>query len=371
MITVTVLHMSAWGSCYCMMESESVSASYTKTGFYFTDDSLTNKPVPVYLHYNQVVTQLVHQDSDDGAGSTATFRWANKYERNRQFDYNVNAITNIVVDHPRDCMIFTLPSSYTETEELYYYEHNTSPGRVEIGECNGKSLYTNGVEASSSGTWYEDVCYTDPPPYTSHSSGSTWIDYVPFDYDLRSIMQNTPWVNLTYVWQIAPNYSFESYEDGYSDNYTVSTHSETYLTTLSNPYTDDMLRDQFIARMPAFTNNWAPGTGYAFYSLGDNHWCGGAGKMQYRVKVPNSETNTIYKIAWYEVTELQNSTNKFFEPRTDIVIGTGNPTNAACGQTIIVDVPDTLSSIYETAPTIIEQTHIGSPPSPPGSMSGF
>jgi hypothetical protein len=127
-----------------------------------------------------------------------------------------------------------------------------------------------------------------------------------------------------------------------------------------------MLREQIIARLPEWPTNWSEGGGVANYSLDGNHWCGGGSKMQYRMKVPQSETNTIYHLQWYEVTVFQDSTNITSVPQTGIVVGTGDPVNPAVGDTITVDVPQSLCTIYETAPEVIEVTHPDDPGSPPG-----
>jgi hypothetical protein len=128
---------------------------------------------------------------------------------------------------------------------------------------------------------------------------------------------------------------------------------------LSKPFTDAMLRDQIIARLPAWPTEWSGGTGQAYYYLDGTHECGGGGKMQYRVKVPQSETNAIYTLQWQQITQFYDRTNIMSETKTGDVIGTGDPVNPAVSDTYFVDMPQDLCYIYETAPEIIKVTSTG------------
>ena len=71
---------------------------------------------------------------------------------------------------------------------------------------------------------------------------------------------------------------------------------------LTDEYTDDRLRDNILARLPAYTGDWPSDPDPIAYSIiGDGHKCGVIGKMRYHLGLPAPTTTNTYTFNWEEV----------------------------------------------------------------------
>jgi len=340
-----------FGGCYCMMESKTIGAGYNKTGFYqFTPH---NGPVQVFLHSKTIQNAECHYSYSDANYFSKT-DWSYSYVNDVRF--NLSSV-NIVANPPEGCRYFTLPSTQTSTI------------KANGSSASSDSSFTwhyNNNNGNTEGAWHQEQ--SGLPPQDGSDCEGIVVDL----FRGYEGSYNWPWVETLYTLR-AEGYEWKSefYVDSSGDgNSHISCGNRHDIVLLTELFSDKMLREQVIARLPEWPEKWSGGSGTAAYSLDSEHICASGSKMQYRVIVPDSIKNAIYTLEWSE--ETVNGTNTTSVPQKEFVKGNGDPLNPAVGITHDIDMPSDGISISETAPVVTDVTYPsggpgGPPPPPPGT----
>jgi hypothetical protein len=149
--------------------------------------------------------------------------------------------------------------------------------------------------------------------------------------------------------------------------------SYTDKTDLSSEFDDAAMRAKLIANMSAYPSDWSSGDGgSAGYSMGTDHFCANGSKMQYRVKMPDSEKNATYLVAWQEETTTvtvvgtTSVTASTYSNKSETIAGTGDPVNPAVGKIHEVPMPSVSGSmisitIQEVGPNVERVISVSNP----------
>ncbi len=125
------------------------------------------------------------------------------------------------------------------------------------------------------------------------------------------------------------------------------------LVTLSDEYTDEMLRQYTTHCIPLYSGTWIAGSGVAFYNLSSDHTTASCGKMKYRLHITDCVPRENYKVKWYEVTVYQGSLVPSVTRKEARVTGSDDPVAGVYTPETEVQVPSTPSTIFETSPRVI------------------
>jgi uncharacterized membrane protein YgcG len=134
-------------------------------------------------------------------------------------------------------------------------------------------------------------------------------------------------------------------------------------------YTDEEMRVDLIARLPAFPTDWSKATeGDAseaeFFYWDGRHWGANGARMQFRLKLPPcSIKGAGYTVGWTEKKFDQNGNLISATPQTEKIVGSGDPANPVMGQVHLVDVPTSPCQIMEMDAHLVSVT-------PPGGGGG-
>ena len=135
---------------------------------------------------------------------------------------------------------------------------------------------------------------------------------------------------------------------GYSDWWGYVNDTDTITSTLSMPFTDELLASLITGSIawPAYDTNspnggWQSGTNRvrATYSLDVNHYRGTGTALVYRLSVPYAEKDWTYRFHWFEVTRDANTNEITRVQRSCKVTGTGDNTKPTLSGILKVDVP--------------------------------
>jgi hypothetical protein len=141
---------------------------------------------------------------------------------------------------------------------------------------------------------------------------------------------------------------------GDGENFTVSDNA---FTILSDEYTDQILRQVMIGKLPPYppdlVTNWPSGSGTAFYSLAGDHASCSGGKMKYKFYLcPQYSAGQSYKITWKQITTYPGTnTPPSIAGMSETITASGSP-DGTYGAEHDVDVPQVPSSIYEADPIV-------------------
>jgi hypothetical protein len=339
---------TASAGCYCMMESMSVFANYNKTGF---AECQASTPAKLFLVSKKVTSDSGGAVSSDGYSVT----WADYEIQTDTFDPKTILPGG---DPSYACRTWTLGSSYTD------YSGNSGDvidgdGAVSWQENDStiSNTGTNGATQTNScnGWWQDsgsgetgDICVDLGPVYNIIPDG--YFDGVTVDEDVPTCTSTVTEARRT------DSENVSSTDPGTGVVYTYTQHdSFDTITTLSQEFTDAMLPPQIKAWLTNWPATWGGGTGFAYYNFNDqNHFCAYGGKFKYRVKVPDSDQGTTYVLHWQEITLAADGTLTTAVDQQEQIQGTGDPENPATGTIHNVEMPATPSTIYETAPEIIQ-----------------
>jgi hypothetical protein len=159
------------------------------------------------------------------------------------------------------------------------------------------------------------------------------------------------------------SYSYYN-SDGTGEDWSYVEHSMLDGKSLSEVYTDGMLRSDVLSIMPAYPAAWATNSNSsAYYHLTTSDpVTGSCGKMMYRIHITDcvADPNVSYRAHWDEVTTYDNggSSTKHMQ---ETIPGTADPVNGAIGSPHEIGVPGTPGAItvnVQNPPEIIQN---GSP----------
>ncbi len=375
------LASTAHAGCYCMMESMSISTNFSKFGFNpppcSSDDGVS--PILKFLH-QRTVTDRVTVWSDINLISIHTVSTARLHDLNEGYDMSQLASCQCI--EPPITNFYTLHAHEEEKSACYSNGNNRYMkwSRDETNGCNGSWVFDNfyGLEnrrEANSGSACDNSFLTaalssDHVEAESRMENATNFIYDPYFFWAPGY-PNTIQTNfcLTNYYVHAEFYDWLSFPDaGTIWAYTGYYREQQFL---SIEFDSKLLYDCVKSRLPGWPTNWLAGSGEAFYLLSNRDATGNGGQMQYRLKVPDSQTNTVYTIQWEEVTKYPNSTNLTSVIKTGYVTGTGDKVNPAIGATIyVVEMPTGPCTIYETTPEIIKQASIHGNSNPPPGTGG-
>jgi len=91
--------------------------------------------------------------------------------------------------------------------------------------------------------------------------------------------------------------------------------------TRSGEYTDELLREIIIGKMPAFGQEWAEAPDVAYYDLWNSHVDGQGQRLQYRLRFWGAKDQS-YRLDWKEVTAHADGTSTSV-PRYEHLVGVG------------------------------------------------
>jgi len=339
---------TASAGCDCLMESMSVFANYNKTGF---PECQPSTPPKLFL-----VRKIVTSDSGGSvaspSGNSTTWK-----------DYEIQTDTY----DPKTILPGGDPSYACRTWTLGFSSTDYSGNSGNVNDVGGAvswqedftSIYTSGTngatQTNSCNGWWQDsatgetgnLC-VDPGPVYDIMAGY---------FDDVTVVEGAP-VCTSMVTEASRTDSAHATSTDPFDG-TVGTYDQhdsfDTITTLSGEFIDSMLTDQINVWLTNWPATWGGGTGLAYFNFNDqNHFCASGGKFKYRVKVPDSDLGTTYVLHWQEITLAADGTQISAIDRQRQVQGTGDPENPAVSVTIDVDMPTTPSTIYETAPEIIQ-----------------
>ncbi|MDR3716019.1 MAG: hypothetical protein P4L51_24710 [Puia sp.] len=347
-VGMTVPALSVRAGCYCMMESKCIAASYNKTGF----DALcsTNTIKKKFLSSKYISTFSGHAKRDGGDDDFDDITMSSKEEDG--FNYHLTDLT----EYPtRDgCRSWSLPwdssEKYTEGGTAFYADIYAGPSHWwDWGYNTTNTADSEGDATDGCGGTVTDLYWNGFSTTYSLCDGSYYPQVLPG-------VPERPGTSTTTCTETMSQ-TTSTYDGPYLSDYELS-YTSKQITTLSEEFTDDKLRKCIIQLLPPWPD-WSPGPGTAFYSLTDDHVCGGGGKMHYRVKVPNSEIDVVYTLQWFQVTMYPDSLLPSFDPVTEEITGTGDPVNPAPGKDHFVDMPGSPCVIWETSPDIIDTKYTG------------
>jgi hypothetical protein len=312
-------------TCVPAIENVSVSASKSKCGFI---NSCQSGP-PVYYLINTYVQSVSATELSANCANNPPITAQQKYNLTEQEVQTMNPMTCT------SSAYWSGTAQFSQKGTLYNYSYSGSLSSSGVWDAGGGAANTAGAlllnSLALSGVPSQSTNICNSSTYGSTASGSFFNP---------------------------------TGGGGSGDCPTSGNMANSSLNGLSEEYTDGMLRANMMAALPAYSTNWAPGSGVAFYNLSADHNSCSGGRMEYRFYVCSDDNmkNTQYEVKWKQVTTYPGpGQTPSREDMSESYTGDGNPQ----GQYLSVhqvSVPAAPSSITETEATL---TVISS--SPPGT----
>ena len=268
-----------------------------------------------------------------------------------QFTYTLASLTSYPsVDQGEGCTLYNLPYTRKTVSQDNGYGYDSWGA---FSEWNGTTFFQSDSTGFSTNTCLGTISWADAGQ--SANAG----DYCNPPSDFPNVDPTSQ------AWTLVTNTCVDGFKqlkyfNATNDVEQYGSADFTYIyddvTTLSELFTEVMLRNCIVSLMPAWPTNWGAGTGTAFYQLSGDHVCGSGGQMRYQLKVPNSAAKTLYTLEWQEVTQPSGSTNIMYSTQDENIHGTGDPVNPAAGKVHFVQMPTSQCTIYESAPSVIRVT---------------
>jgi len=350
---------AASAGCYCMMESMSVFAHYNKTGF---AECQASTPPKLFLVSKKVTSDSGGAVSSPDGNSTT---WADYEIRTDTFDPKMIMPGG---DPSYGCRTWTLGFSSTD------YSGNSGNVTDGGGAVSWQEDYSTISNTGTNGSTQTNSCNGWWQDSATGETGDLCVDLGPVYnimdgyFDGVTVVEGAPVCTSTVTEARRTDSEHVSTTNPDGTVYTYDQHdSFDTITTLSGEFTDAMLPPQIKAWLTNWPATWGGGTGFAYYNFNDqNHFCAYGGKFKYRVKVPDSDQGATYLLHWQEITLAADGTTNMAVDQREQIQGTGDPENPAVGKIHDVEMPTTPSTIYETAPEIIQVTSGGGGGGPGG-----
>jgi len=294
-------------TCSCLMESQGTNGQYNKIGIGGCDLNVCAAPVKYFLKQTEVLNEYYYTPDE-------TFT-----------------------------VTYTLVSSYSPDDAFNYG-----------GSCGWYCNPTITQSGTAFETDYGEATLGDDAHWRDGSD-----DIVDWPADL------------TDMFDPVSSGCTSPYTDESTDSWTDTDETASYdlKITRSDEFDDNQLKGKVDEQIGDFSDDAPWGSGdTAFYSLTEDHYCASAGKMRYRLKVPNSEAKTSYLLSWNEITtavtlnsDCSTATNVTTSSQSETIAGTGDPSNPAVGSTHTVDIPSVSGkeisvTISESSPTVVKIT---------------
>jgi hypothetical protein len=187
-------------------------------------------------------------------------------------------------------------AGYTQTYSLQTESTLTlaTSGCADTTVCGGSASYTDTYDPNANCT------------ATLQSDCSQWNNGACWDLISRAITDIEPYASSQTTDTETTRTTVQTYY--FQQGGIVYDFDSTETWTLSNEFTDDLLRTLIIGDLGAFSA-WSDGGASASYALDQSHVNGTGVQVHYRLKLRGGEAGVTYKLRWQEVTVCQDGSS--------------------------------------------------------------